>query len=98
MFQSLIKAVERMSPEEKQVFFALEYCYKGHCKEDAYLYYYDTRTCARDTLHLPHDKTYRLELIDTWAMTKETIMEQASGDVTISLPGREWMSVLATRI
>ena len=97
MFQSLIKAVERMTPEEKQVFFALEYCYKGHCGEDAYLYYYDTRTCAKDTLHLPSDKTYKLELIDTWAMTRETIMETASGDVTIALPGREWIAVLATR-
>ncbi|MDY3918277.1 MAG: DUF5605 domain-containing protein [Candidatus Limivivens sp.] len=98
MFQSLLMAVERMTPEEKQVFFALEYCYKGHCGEDAYLYYYDTRTNALDTLSLPEDKTYRIELIDTWAMTRETILERASGTVTVSLPGREWMAVLATRI
>lgn len=98
MFRSLIMAVDRMTPEEKQVFFALEYCYKGHCGEDAYLYYYDTRTCIVDTLNLPEDKTYKLELIDTWEMTREVISENASGKTTVKLPGREYMAILATRV
>ncbi len=97
MFQSLLQAVDRMTPEEKQVFFALEYCYKGHCSDDAFLYYYDTRTCAMDTLNLPENHTYKLELIDTWCMTREIITEKASGKTTIQLPGKEYIAVLATR-
>lgn len=95
---SLMLAYNRMTEEEKKIFFALEHNYFGHCGEDAYLFYYDTRTSAVDVLNLPEDKVYKLELIDTWNMTRETIAEKASGQTRVELPGREWMAVLATRV
>lgn len=44
---------------------------------------------------LPDDHTYRVDVIDTWAMTRQTIMESASGIIEIPLSGCENMAVLA---
>ncbi|MDE5891692.1 MAG: DUF5605 domain-containing protein, partial [Acetatifactor sp.] len=67
------------------------------CGEDAYLTFYDLRTCAEDVLELPAEHTYRVELIDTWEMKRTTLLDQASGKTHISLPAREGMAVLAVR-
>lgn len=72
-----------------------EQLYQGHVGDDVYLYYYELRTCKRDILNLPAEKTYRMELIDTWNMTKEVIGEHVSGRTEIELPGREDMAILA---
>jgi hypothetical protein len=84
--------------QELPGFLAVEFEYQGHCGKDAYLTYYHLRTCARSELNLPKEYTYRVELIDTWEMTRTTLLEKASGKTTISLPGKERMAVLATRI
>jgi len=73
----------------------LNYC--GHIGDDYYLKYYDTRTCAKDTLELPTDKTYTVELIDTWEMTRKTILTKVSGKVEIDLPGKEYTAVLVSK-
>ena len=72
-----------------------EMTYKGRIGDDCFLEYYDFRTCARDILRLPEGKTYRVELIDTWNMTREVLLKQAEGPTEIHLPGREQMAVLA---
>lgn len=95
IFRNVVKAVSRMSAEDLHDFIAAEYLYQGHCGEECYLYFYDTRTCAEDTVTLPESHTYRVELIDTWNMTRETLKEHVNGKVTIALPGREDMAVLA---
>lgn len=51
---------------------------------------------VKDTMVLPKDKTYRIELIDTWNMKREIIAEGACGETEIHLPGRPYMAVLAT--
>lgn len=71
--------------------------YQGHCGEDAYLTFYDLRTCANDVLELPDAHTYRVELIDTWNMTRTVLVEKASGKTEIFLPGKEGMAVLAVK-
>ena len=68
---------------------------RGRIGDICFLEYYDWRACARDTLRLPKERTYRVELIDTWNMTREVVREHASGDVVLELPGREYMAVLA---
>lgn len=95
ILRNAVKAVSRMSEEYFRDFVAAEYIYQGHCGEKAYLYYYDTRTCAEDTLTLPESHTYRIEVMDTWNMTREVIKEHVNGKVTVCLPGREDMAVLA---
>ena len=84
-----------MTERDKHIHYALEYCYSGHCGEEAYLNYYDQRCSVKDTIALPKDKTYRIELIDTWNMTREIIAEAAFGNTEIHLPGRPYMAVLA---
>ena len=44
---------------------------------------------------LPEDRTYKIEVIDTWNETRETIMEGAKGIVWFDMPGKEKMAVMA---
>ena len=68
----------------------------GRFEEKTYLKYY-ARTCpAVGKLQLPEDKTYRVEVLDVWEMTRKTICESASGETEIKLPGKEGIAVLAT--
>lgn len=97
-FVNFINAISRMDHFEKTTFVAAEHCWQGHYKDEAFLYYYDLRCCGRDTIELPEEHSYRVELIDTWNMTKSTLLENASGKTELSLPGKEGMAVLATRI
>ena len=46
---------------------------------------------------LPADVSYKVEVIDTWNMKRETVMEHASGVITVTLPGRPYMAVLAVK-
>lgn len=69
--------------------------YKGTCGDLAILKYYDLACCAVDEWELPAEKSYRIEVIDTWEMTREVIMTGASGKVKLNLPGREGIAVLA---
>lgn len=79
-------------------FYTSEFTYQGHCGEEAYLTFYDLRTCAKDVLKLPPEYTYQVELIDTWEMKRTVLLEKASGDTQLSLPGKEGMAVLASKI
>ncbi len=90
-------AISMMEECDRHIFEALEHCYGAKCGKDAYLYYYDIRCCGRDTLVLPRDVSYKVEIIDTWNMTRETAATGVSGEVPITLPGRPYMAVLAVR-
>ena len=85
-----------MDRAERLKFFAVEYSYQGHCGEDAYLWYLDDQcACALD-ISLPEGRRYRIDVLDTWEMTRDTAMSSASGSLRVSLPGRPYMAVLAT--
>ncbi len=86
----------RMSYADRMLFSASEHGWSGHCKELAYLYYYDLRCCRRDTIELPRSHKYRIEIIDTWEMTRKVQAEGVNGRVEVRLPGREGMAVLAS--
>lgn len=93
-FGGLMRGFLRLE-EETDAFVASEATYQGHCGEDAYLTYYDLRCCREDEIRLPESRTYRVELIDTWNMTRKVIAEGVSGHVKLTLPGREDCAVLA---
>lgn len=94
-FQPLVRAMFRLPLEERRRYAEYEWLYRGHVGEAAYLTYYDTRCYTADVLHLPTDKTYRVEVIDTWEMTKTVIRTGARGETVIHLPGKEGIAVLA---
>lgn len=95
-YRFCIKAMSRMGKELID-FYNGEFIYKGHCGEEAYLTFYDLRTCAEDVLELPETHSYRVTLFDTWEMTSTVLLEEASGKTGLNLPGKEGMAVLAVK-
>ncbi len=74
-----------------------DHAWAARCGEEAFLLYLDVQCCGERTLRLPEDKTYRVELIDTWEMTRTVLRENARGETKLRLPGREDMALLAVR-
>lgn len=74
----------------------IEFDWSGRIGDKVFLHYLDTRPTAQNTFKFPEGKTYRIELLDTWNMTRETVATGVSGEYVVKLPGREYMAVLAT--
>jgi hypothetical protein len=57
------------------------------------------RTCAafRDMV-LSEKGRYRVEIIDVWEMTRRIFAEEASGRVRVTLPAKEGIALLTTRL
>ena len=83
------------SGPDAESFAYAETAYYAHIGTDCYLHFYDTRPAARDTLRLPEDRKYTIQLIDTWNMTMETVAEGVNGTYVLQLPSRENMALLA---
>lgn len=96
--RNFMKAVLRMEPIEAARFFAAEIHYAGHCGEEAFLHYYDIQSFSEISLQLPEKRKYRVEVLDTWNMTRKEVLSGVNGQVVVELPGREYMAVLATAI
>ncbi len=96
--QDMFKTLFRCDEKELTYILDGEMCYMGHIGEDVFLTYYDRRCCAQDTLRLPKEGNYKVEVIDTWEMTRKVVAENVNGSVTIDLPGKEGMAVIASRI
>lgn len=89
-------SMRRLTEYEKGILRAGEYNYAGQVGEKAYLWYLYRQTSARYEILLPENHTYKVEVLDTWEMTRTTFAEHASGSVQVRLPGKEYMAVLAT--
>lgn len=70
--------------------------FAGHCGEEAFIKYYGIHCPGRAYMILPENRTYKIEVIDTWNETRETVMEGAKGIVWFDMPGKEKMAVMAT--
>lgn len=75
-------------------FPASETVWYGHIGNKVFLRFHDTRPLAQDTVKLPEGKKYRIDVIDTWNMTRETVARNVEKEYTVKLPGREDMAVL----
>lgn len=86
-------------PEDRMKDFVIkERTAVGHCGNEAYLKYME-RQCALITrLNLPEKGSYRVEVIDTWEMTRKVAAEKVCGSVEVALPGKEDMAILALKI
>ena len=91
-------AIARMGTGEISRFAAQESCFCGVCgpddAPDAVIKYMDFNCCCKTDLELPENGSYRVEVLDTWNMTRETVLTGVRGKQEIPLPGREWMAVL----
>lgn len=86
-----------MEPADRAVHLAGEHEWAAHIGEEAYLWFHDRQCFAEQILTLPESKTYRIEQIDVWEMTRTVIAEKASGRTAVRLPGKEGIAVLALR-
>lgn len=90
-----------MGKLEMSRFAAMESGVCGQCGPEeapgAILWYLDFNCCCRYAIELPETEAYRIEILDTWNMTQETVITGASGKQEIRLPGHEWMAILATK-
>ena len=84
----------RMGREGRRLHDAVEHEWKGHCGEQAYLYFMDQQCMAEKTVELPEGRTYCAQVIDTWEMTRETVAEGLSGKCVIPMPGKPGMALL----
>ena len=94
--QNLMRAAFSMDPVNLTRHVDAEYDFSGKTDDDSvFLSYYGTDCHALVEIDLPADKTFAIEIIDAWNMTREKVMEGVSGHVRVKLPGREYMAVLA---
>ena len=97
-FKSFSDSIHRMSAEDRTAHLGGEHAWESHCGEEAYLTYFDLQCYGEQTVNLPKDKVYQAELIDVWNMTREVIAENISGETKLTLPGRDNLALLITRI
>lgn len=71
---------------------------KGRCGDRVFLQYLGRHCNALLEWTLPEGHRYRVEVIDVWNMTRETVLEEGSGHIGVKLPGREGMAVVAIEI
>ncbi len=74
-----------------------EYIAKAE-NESVLLKYYYQRCQAFDNVRLPDGKKFRVDVIDTWNMTRTTAHEAAEGFAKVDLPGRPYMAVVAVEV
>lgn len=93
-----LKLKNSLTPEEKETLeFKSGEC-GGHCGDEVFLKYFGIQCAAVASIKLPKDHKYKVEIIDVWEMTRETLMEEASGSTALKLPGKEGIAVVATKI
>ncbi len=95
----IVNALLATSPKELEQVLLGDMDYKGQCgRDDAFLWYFDQHGYSSYVLELPESAAYRVTVIDTWAMTKETAAENAGGRVRIALPAKTGMAVIAVKV
>ena len=95
-FRKFLVSIRMMEPLDRALHLAGEHIWSAHCGEQAFLWFLDLQCCGMRVLNLPDTGYYRVELIDTWEMTRTVLCGSARGITRITLPGREGLAVLAT--
>lgn len=94
---SFMKLIQSLNEEEQEMNQLKSAQYSGCCGEEVFLKYYARQCAVKSFIYLPNDKKYSIELIDAWNMTRETLLDEASGKTELKLPGREGIAVIAYR-
>ena len=69
--------------------------YNDKTGDEVYIKYLERKCAAITTINLPSDKAYDISVIDVWNMTETKTMSGVSGKVTVALPRKEGMAVMA---
>lgn len=68
----------------------------GHCGTDYFLVYFGMHQPRFREFYLP-EGSYHVDIIDTWNMTIERLIDDASGAITVELPRRKYIAVRIER-
>ncbi|MDR0387970.1 MAG: DUF4038 domain-containing protein [Treponema sp.] len=90
-------ALSRMSETERNRWF-VELSPTRIGSPDYRLEYLGRACPAFYDLELPETGRYRLEIIDVWEMTRRVSPEEASGRMRVTLPAKEGIALLITRL
>lgn len=94
-FRTLLKGMPERQQESN---FVHEAKFAGRVQDEIFIEYLGRHCTARLDWHLPDDKMYEVQIIDVWNMTRQTVYKNVSGKITIDLPGKEGVAVLARRL
>jgi hypothetical protein len=72
--------------------------YNGSYNDEVFIYYLADQCAVETQIDLPETGNYRVDVIDTWEMTRETVMENVHGSQKVNLPGHEGMAIIATKM
>lgn len=92
------RCLAQLPPEKLEALASSMQVMTARCSDDAWLTYFGRQCVGTATLKLPADIPYKVEVIDVWEMSREEVAYGVSGEVTVKLPGKEGMAVLATRL
>lgn len=99
MGRSFQLASAQADPAEEAVLRVYEHDYTARSKDQSVILKYLYLSCpGLDRMMLPQGKTYKVEVIDTWNMTRNTVLDKATGSIEIKLPGKPYIAILATEI
>ena len=85
-------------PEEERKRLMLELNPAQVCGPDYLLEYLGRSRPAFRDLELPKGGRYQVEIIDVWEMSRRVFTGEASGRIRVTLPGKEGMALLVTRV
>ncbi len=92
-------AMAQADHDENIVMKANDHDYEARSEDESVIMKYLYQRCqAVCRVLLPEGRNYKIEVIDTWNMTREVVMDNASGMVNVNLPGRPYMAILATEV
>lgn len=91
------KGLIRMPKERLLAFMLRNRPALACCEDEAFLRYYEKECPSVGEMMLPETGKYRVEVIDTWEMTRTVVAEGVSGTVRTALPGREGIALLAVK-
>ena len=91
-FWALAKAIPEAQQESHLV---REAKCRVRCGDEIFMEYLAHHCTRFVDWTLPTTKSYRVEMIDMWEMTRTTVMEHVNGKIQIELPGKEGMAILA---
>ncbi|RHP72604.1 hypothetical protein DXA48_12090 [Ruminococcus sp. OF02-6] len=92
----IISLVTSLTEPEDDAGALKDKIFSGRCGDQVYIKYLE-KHCPRNTFFiLPEDHKYKIDVIDTWNMTRKTIMTGASGITWLNLgEAKEGIALLA---
>ena len=60
-----------------------------------FIYYFCSQCKGFADITLPENKKYHIDVVDTWEMTRNTVLNDVSGKVRVPLPAKEYIALIA---